>query len=432
LNSGKEGNILKNKNLLLFVTNDFVTALGNSIFTILIMWYVYDVTGLALATAIIGSFTHISRFFAGPVAGVFADRSKKPLSLLKWALRINGILVVCMIISIYTLSGNGEIWAIFILVALREITFSLENPAQTRIMPMLVPVDSVSRLIGYRSVSSNIASLLGNSISGFLIAVIGITGGLIFNSVTFFIGAFIISFVHLLTPAERQDELSNNHEASVTKATKEEQKEQTSPERHSFKKDLIEGFKYLWKHEYIRKVTIIASLVNITSMIMPMFVVYFNEFLDSSPQAYGIFNAVLTMGSILSGLVIGKISQKFKNATIVGGGWLFLGIILLFMFVDFPIWVTYLFGLLLGIGVTLPSITLDTVQILIVPDEYRGRVHTIMQAIAVVLIPLSNLIGGLIADGLGANYVFLFAGIWQFIIVFIVFLNRNTFNTSNI
>src|SRR5699024_12131966 len=85
---------------------------------------------------------------------------------------------------------------------------------------------------------------------------------------------------------------------------------------------LIEGFKYLWKHEYIRKVTIIASLVNITSMIMPMFVVYFNEFLDSSPQAYGIFNAVLTMGSILSGLVIGKISQKFKNATIVGGGWL--------------------------------------------------------------------------------------------------------------
>src|SRR5699024_5074248 len=101
------------------------------------------------------------------------------------------------------LSGNVEIWAILILVALREITFSLENPTQTRIIPMLVPVNSVSKLIGYRSVSSNIAELLGNSLSGFLMAGIGIIGGLVFNSITFFVGSLIIGFARLLTPEER-------------------------------------------------------------------------------------------------------------------------------------------------------------------------------------------------------------------------------------
>lgn len=76
-------------------------------------------------------------------------------------------------------------------------------------------------------------------------------------------------------------------------------------------------------------------------------------------------------------------------------------------------------GLLLGIGLTLPNIILNSVQILIIPDEYRGRVSTLLQAISVVLIPLSNFLGGIIADIFGANYVFLFCGLWQFLVVLI-------------
>lgn len=72
-------------------------------------------------------------------------------------------------------------------------------------------------------------------------------------------------------------------------------------------------------------------------------------------------------------------------------------------------------GLLLGIGLTLPNIILNSVQILIIPDEYRGRVSTLLQGISVVLIPLSNFLGGIIADIFGANYVFLFCGLWQFL-----------------
>ena len=85
-------------------------------------------------------------------------------------------------------------------------------------------------------------------------------------------------------------------------------------------------------------------------------------------------------------------------------------------------------GLLLGIGLTLPNIILNSVQILIIPDEYRGRVSTLLQAISVVLIPLSNFLGGIIVDIFGANYVFLFCGLWQFLVVLIVYKNRQIFN----
>ncbi|WAA09376.1 hypothetical protein [Fervidibacillus albus] len=72
-----------------------------------------------------------------------------------------------------------------------------------------------------------------------------------------------------------------------------------------------------------------------------------------------------------------------------------------------------------------------SVQILIIPDEYRGRVSTLLQAASVVLIPLSNFLGGLIADHFGANYVFLFCGLWQFFVVLLVYKNREMFNIQS-
>lgn len=419
------------KNIPLFVTNDFVVTLGNSIFTILIMWYVYDITQTAIATAIIGSFPHISRFFAGPIAGVYADQSDKPLSLMKWALRVNSVLVIFMIGGVYFLKGDPEIWAIFILVALRELTFCFEDPAQTRVMPMLVPVHTLSKLIGYRSVSSNIADLLGNAVAGFLYASVGIIGGLIFNSVTFFVGTIILSFLLLLTPKERGLDDETTAETDQSGGNVEEisgTSDSSQQEKGSLKEDLIKGFKYLWAHEYLKRIAIIALLANIGSMILPIIVVYFNNFLGSSANAYGFFNAALTIGSILSGLLAGRINKKFKNATIVIVGWGLLALTMMVMFLKVPILITYVLGFFLGVGMTLPAITLDTVQVLIVPDQYRGRTQTILQAIGVVLIPLSNIVGGVIADGLGANYVFLIAGIWQVIVVMIVFFNRQIFN----
>jgi len=78
-------------------------------------------------------------------------------------------------------------------------------------------------------------------------------------------------------------------------------------------------------------------------------------------------------------------------------GWSSLAILLFLLFFDIHIWITYFLGFLLGIGLTLPNITLSTVEVLIIPDEYRGRITTLMQAIAVILIPISNIIGGLIS-----------------------------------
>lgn len=123
----------------------------------------------------------------------------------------------------------------------------------------------------------------------------------------------------------------------------------------------------------------------------------------------------MILGSIISAIIIGLLIKKYNNSTIVLFGWSLLSILLILMSFNKVIWFVFIFGLLLGIGLTLPNIILNSVQILIIPDEYRGRVSTLLQAISVVLIPLSNFLGGIIVDIFGANYVFLFCGLWQFL-----------------
>lgn len=413
--------MVQSKNMFLFVANDFVTGLGNSIFNILIMWYVYDVTGSAISTAIIGSYTHISSFLIGPLAGAYADRSKKPLFLFVWTLSVNGILLLIMVLCIFLFSGAIEIFAVSLLVALREITFTMEYPVQTRIIPSIVPEKSVTKLIGYRSVTGNVSSLLGNSISGFIIAFMGVLGGMILNSITFFIGAMLISFLQLI-PKEngtvQEQEMAASEERDMKKS------------RSSIWYEVKQGLKIIWSNDSLRKITILASLINMVSMVGPIFVVYFQDYLTSSSQSYGVFQAMIASGSILSGLIIGMLVKKVKNSTIILVGWLLLSVLFLWMYMNTSTWITFGIGFFLGVGLTLPAIALESVQIIIIPDEYRGRVSTTMQAISVVLIPLSNLLGGIIADHFGANAVFLVAGIWQFIMVIMVFRNRGIFITA--
>ncbi|MCU9602568.1 MFS transporter [Pallidibacillus thermolactis] len=197
-----------------------------------------EITSSAIATAIIGSFTHISGFFIGPIAGVFADRSKNPKSLFSWILRFNTLILLIMVVCIYILTNEFEIFAVFVLVAIREISFDLLYPVQTRIIPLIVPKDGVTKLLGYRSDSSNIASILGNAISGFVISLVCIIGGFILNSITFFLSSILISLLKLLqTPQNsKEKDLNNGDDQNLEN------------KRMKIKKEILEGGRILWNN----------------------------------------------------------------------------------------------------------------------------------------------------------------------------------------
>ena len=68
--------------------------------------------------------------------------------------------------------------------------------------------------------------------------------------------------------------------------------------------------------------------------------------------------------------------------------------------------------------------------IILIPKVYRGRISATIQALSVMIIPLSNIIGGIFADIIEVEYVFKFAGVWIIIVSYLCFSNRTIYHYS--
>ncbi|GLO64679.1 hypothetical protein [Oceanobacillus kimchii] len=65
---------MKNRNMKVIVSNQFLTQLADSVYDIAIFWYVYEVSQSALLASIITALTFATQILVGPLLGTFADR----------------------------------------------------------------------------------------------------------------------------------------------------------------------------------------------------------------------------------------------------------------------------------------------------------------------------------------------------------------------
>lgn len=174
----------------------------------------------------------------------------------------------------------------------------------------------------------------------------------------------------------------------------------------------------------------ITMMMNVASLVGPLYVVYINDHLQEGAEAYGILQAVGLIGGVIAGIANRFVNKKMKPSMqivvfyfITGTLFVLLGWMNSIQFV-LPIFFFLTFSL------SLASISLYSVTILLIPEEYRGRVSATIQAISVMVIPISNIIGGIFADIIDVENVFKFAGVWVVFVSYLCFRNKNIYNHS--
>jgi MFS family permease len=121
--------------------------------------------------------------FGGKLADRFSMRKMiilLNLSASLWA-AILGVLVI---------SGNAQIWHVYIIATLLGISSAIESPITQSFLTQLVPPEDISNSISLRSVNFNTARLFGPAVSGFMINAFGTGPSFLFNSLSF---VFVIS-----------------------------------------------------------------------------------------------------------------------------------------------------------------------------------------------------------------------------------------------
>src|SRR6185437_9178481 len=163
---------LFHRNYRLFMVGQTLSLIGTWIQRMAMMWLVYRLTGSAFLLGVVGFCEQIPIFLIAPFAGVYADRWNKHKALC----RIEAFaLAQAFLLGLLTLLGVVDIWHIIVLSLFLGVINAFEVPIRQSFVVEMVERDkeSLSNAIALNSTVFNLSRLIGPSVAGILISVVG-------------------------------------------------------------------------------------------------------------------------------------------------------------------------------------------------------------------------------------------------------------------
>ncbi len=370
---------LWNKNFFLLWQGQLVSSFGSVVYSMALGFWVLDITG---STALMGSImaaTSLPRVILGPLAGVWVDRLSR-----KWIIVLTDVArgLAILIVAIQAFLGNMEVWMLFIAAIIMGLSAAFFNPAMGSVVPDIVPKSKIVKANSFYSMASTGTEVVGSVTGGFLYTLLGAPSLFLFNSISYFFSAFTEVFM------------------KIPKASGEIRKS-------TFKKDFIEGINFSWKVKVLRYLMILSCGINFFfqmafTLLMPMF-----KSADGLGEKwYGIIMGIMTTGMLLGMLFLSIKnikSEKKYSLFIVAALCNFIFSLFMPIFKSFYSLSTVF--LIAGFSNAILNTVLNSALQLIIPDNMRGKVFSIINTLAGGLAPIGALLAGVLGEFLPIRLV---------------------------
>lgn len=383
-----------------FMTSKLISTFGANVYSFAISFYILQLTGSATNFALNLICSILPRTIAAPFAGYVADNfSRKRTIILAQAasvLAIAGLLTVSLM--------NGlSLTAIYITTCLLSLTSTFSGITFTSSISGLVDENRIQKAMSLNQMSISLASIVAPALGGVLYGAVSIP--------VFLIIYLIASLVALILDSTMDFQLfAKRSHVPVT-----------GQEKEKLWVSMKEGFAYLKTKPVIQTIIFIALFINFffgSFQVGYSFVLI--EKLGMKSEHFGILEGAFAVGMLLLSfyLTIRKeikyplITAKYGTiglALVIGG----IAVPLLVPFSYQAMFVFYLI-LMLAIGsfLTIINTPIGVMMQKSVDDDFKGRVISILETMAQVLMPLGTVIYGFLYDWVAAEWVlFISAGI---------------------
>ena len=285
-------------------------------------------------------------------------------------------LVLALILGILTVTGMITIYQVIVLAFLLGCVTALDLPARQAFVAEMVGKDKMSSAIALNAGMFNGARVIGPSIAGFLIALVGTGGAFIVNALSFI--PVLIS-IHFIKPIVRE---AQTHPHPITA--------------------MKQGVLYAAKHPVLRDFLMISGLISIFgwsyTIIMPLIV---KNIYHQDAAGFGYFFAASGFGAFLASFFVSAMAKRISQIKmILFGGTLFTVSLLLFAFTP-PTLIAILLIFLTGFGIFTLFMTMNIIIQHAVSDEFRGRIMSIFMLVFIGFMPLSSLEIGFLSEHVG-------------------------------
>lgn len=360
-----------------------VSRLGDSLYSIALAWWVLEKTGSAAAMGIVLICSTIPMLLLLLLGGVVVDRLPRVRLMLASDL-LRGALVA--LIAFLAFQDWLELWQLFVLSALFGVVRAFFYPAYTAIIPDLVPTELLPSANSLRSISLQVAQIIGPGIGAAIVAFGGTPLAFALDGASFLISAGCLAPLPQ-APAAR---------TSATNALQ----------------DARKGISAVLESPWLWITIVIASLSTIfmdgpAEAVLPLLV---KQHFGGQVGIYGLFTTLSAVGSIGAALWLGRFMRLRRRGLLTYGAWMMAGVMLVAIGL-----LTSVAGVSVAVfiqGAALTTLGLAWTSTLqeFVPSDLLGRVSSIDMLVSSALVPIGYGVAGIAADRLGAAPVFILGG----------------------
>jgi MFS family permease len=368
---------LENRNFRLFWSGNFLSNIGTWMQNVAQGWFVLLLTNSAFWLGFIGFAGSIPFLFVSLFGGVVADRVDKRRLLM--------VTQSVMMILAFLLAGVAffhardyawvrlvhlnSVWWVAGIAFCNGVAMSMNAPSYQALVPRLVPREDLTNAIALNSAQFNMSRILGPSLGGYAMALIGVAGNFFLNGISFL--AVLWALARIRYPVEKRAP----HESMWA--------------------SLRGGFAYLRGERQMRVLLAMTAVVSFLGIPYLTFIPYFAKMqLHVGESGLGWLLACSGLGAVLGAVTVAARGViRHRGVVVTFAGVFFFAAIIGFSY-------SHSFALSEGMafcegysGITMISCFNISIQHLS-SDAMRGRIMSIYTTSFLGLPPLGALLAG--------------------------------------
>ncbi len=346
--------LLRQRDFALLWFGGLISIMGDWVLGVALPFFVYQVSGSTIATAVMVAAELLPRLLFGSIAGVFVDRWDR-----KKVMVIASLSQGLVILPLFLVHSAETLWIVYV-VSFVQVTLAIFfGPAENALLPLLVPEDQLIQANSLNAMNNNFARLIGPPLGGGILALWGLTGVVLFDSVTFLIAALMIFSIAQSGRSEP--------------ASPDEKPEGTSWSR--FWKEWAEGMDIVRKDRVVTVLFITVVMLNFGGvMIDPLGAAYIVDVVKAGAEVFGMLVAVQAVGGIIGGLLAGKVGERVPLTRLYGWAEIVLAVVMAIRYNIPEIPILFVMTLLVGLPAALGVAALETLFQRNVPNTHLGRI----------------------------------------------------------
>lgn len=366
-----------------------ISMLGSQGVQFALIWWLAEKTSSPLMLGISGIVAYLPMSLFSPIAGIAADRyNRKFISI--FSDMTMGMIALIYAVLLFFL--DLPVWTVFVMLCVRGIGSTFQQPAIQSIIPQLVPKDQLVKTNGWMQLLNSGSFLLGPVIGASLYAIFPMSVVLMSDVV----GAILASVA-----------------LAVVKIPK---LEKTENEKQRFVTEIKEGLQVFREDKKLFYIAIAEALcMFFYAPLSSFYPLMTSDYFDLSAMYGSAVELSFAIGMIVSSLLFSSVLKVERKIRVSFIGLLGMGIASVICGVIPPVYIGWFFFaascMCLGVAENVHTIPLTAyIQETVAPKK-MGRAFSVLTLISSVPMPVGLLFSSPIAEKVGVNVWFFISGL---------------------